>query len=771
MREKILLVDDDPLTLRSLQRLLERHGYQVVSASSARQAVALAAETFVDLVVSDVRMPEMDGIETLAAIRGLQPGVRSIVITAYASEDAPVRAIKGGVDDYLLKPFSNEELLRSVAHSLELCRLERQGREALEQMRARYVRLISELVAAFEAGDPYFRGHARRVADLARDLGQCFDFPPERLDRLEVAALLHDVGLASVAGDILGRAGRLLAEELESLRRRPQAVRELLGRVDDLREVAWILEAVQERWDGTGYPRGLAGPQIPLEARILAAAEAADSLLHERPHRPALSRAEACRELAAGAGTQFDPAVVAHLERLLQDEEPPAPREPPQLRGRCLTLLRLARAYGEEGGDLEAAAEALERASGMAARLGSPEVEARCREAEAWLAWRQGRREEALGSISAALAELDRGCPLGVAAEVRTDLARLALTLGEGALAEESLGRALQEARQVGAPVAESRALLLLAARALSGPDFAVRAREWLAATPPGLRADLERTEPRALAAVLAEAGRLPDLAGPLQGWQPQPSPRPPLEVRSLGRLAVALEGRPLPESAWETRKAALLFAYLVDQGRPVLAERLADILWPEAPEGARQSLQTTVSRVRRAFRGLAAEVIAFERGFYRLVPEFSHDVADLETACRQVRRLLAAGDEAGSALSLERVLRLYQGDYLEGYWEDWVCARRTEISGRFYETLGAFAQACEEKGQPARAAEIHRRVLDLDPCREEAHLGLVRCLAALGRRDEAIRQYHACVRTLKSQLNLGPGPELVALYQRILAG
>ncbi|MEW6284417.1 MAG: HD domain-containing phosphohydrolase, partial [Candidatus Eremiobacterota bacterium] len=317
---RVLVLDDDPLVAEGLQRALRREGYHVLVAHSAHEAVRLAGEEFLDLVICDVRMPEVDGLDALAMLHNLQQGMRSIVITGYASEDAPVRAIKRGVDDYLFKPVPLEDLLKSVRHSLALAQLERQGRQALEDLRERYLHLVIAVVSAFQNQDRYFFEHSRRVAAIAVDMGLEMGLSLAAVDRLELAAWLHDIGLLHIERELLQKAEQLTAEELDRLRSHPVLAGQLLEKVPDLRQIVPILRAHREHFDGTGTPAGLRGEEIPLESRILAVAEAFDSLTHARPHRPALEPEAALEVLRGQSGCQFDPAVVEVCCQLAQTQ-------------------------------------------------------------------------------------------------------------------------------------------------------------------------------------------------------------------------------------------------------------------------------------------------------------------------------------------------------------------------------------------------------------------------------------------------------------------
>lgn len=232
------------------------------------------------------------------------------------------------------------------------------------------------------------------------------------------------------------------------------------------------------------------------------------------------------------------------------------------------------------------------------------------------------------------------------------------------------------------------------------------------------------------------------------------------LAIRAFGPLEVELEGRRIPDSAWESRQAGILLVYLaLQEGRGVAAERLMSDLWPHAT-GGRNALQSAVSRLRKALRSAAQETLAdpvrFERQRYFLNPVYQLDVDVLE-----FDRMLARGQ----APDLEAARSLVRGPFLEGLSDDWVLLRREHYERAQLEATAALAQALP----PGQAIELCRRELAEHPLWEVGHALLLEVLVAEGRRDEAVRHYHAYTRTFRSQLQMGPSPAMLELYTRLL--
>ncbi len=253
--------------------------------------------------------------------------------------------------------------------------------------------------------------------------------------------------------------------------------------------------------------------------------------------------------------------------------------------------------------------------------------------------------------------------------------------------------------------------------------------------------------------------------------WPSEPVPVPehaplacsslgPLELRTLGAFEASLGGRAIPAQAWDTRKPMLVLAYLGD-GRPVSPERACDDLWPDT-NGARQALQSTLSRLRRTFRRVEApDPVQLEGGLYRLDPDLRTrmDASECERLSSQAR--------GGEALApLEELRRLYRGDFLPGFSEDWVLHRRVALNRLYLEAMACLAERLVSAGRGPEAATLYLELLGGDPLWEAGNRGLLEHYRVSGQRDEAVRHYHRYVALLKKEMDLGPSPEMLLLYQ-----
>ena len=317
MTHKILLVDDEPANLRLLERLFRRD-YEVMSAASGEDALRLLSQHDVALVITDQRMPGMTGVELLKRTAGMRPHMVRIILTGYTDMEALVDAINcGQIYRYMAKPWDNQDLRLTVAQALKHYEANRSRYEAEEANRRLAGRLqamtegvVRAIADTLEAKDRYVYGHARRVGGYATAIGRRLRLSVNTLEQISLAALLHDVGKISTPDSILLKPAALTEEERTVVRLHSERGARLLGAIPEMEEVAAAVRHHHENYDGSGYPKGLAGERIPLAARVIRVADAYDAMTSPRPFRDALDHEAAVRELTKGVGKEFDPEVV-----------------------------------------------------------------------------------------------------------------------------------------------------------------------------------------------------------------------------------------------------------------------------------------------------------------------------------------------------------------------------------------------------------------------------------------------------------------------------
>lgn len=317
---KVLVVDDEPAITVALAKKLRREGYDCVTAGSAEEALSRLRVYLPDVVISDVRMPGMSGLELLKEVKKHDPDIKVILITAYAEIDFVVEALRHQADDYLLKPFNLKELASSVARALEGDPWNQAHSDGHHEspMEQTSTLAILGLARAMELRDQFARGHVERVAKHARTMGMAVGLGSDQLRDLWLAAVLHDIGKLSVPESILNKPATLDDEEWGVVRRYPQAGALVVEGIPDLEPARLGVLHHREHWDGSGYPLGVQQEAISLAGRIVGLVEAFDAMTHDRPYRAALSRGEALQELEAGRGGQFDPELLDTFLALLQ---------------------------------------------------------------------------------------------------------------------------------------------------------------------------------------------------------------------------------------------------------------------------------------------------------------------------------------------------------------------------------------------------------------------------------------------------------------------
>lgn len=344
-------MDDEPSITFALSAKLQRDGYECLTAGSGEEGLGHISRHAFDVVVTDVRMPGISGIDLLKEVKSRDPEVQVIVMTAYGEVEFAVQALRLSADDYLLKPLDLDDLIHSVTRALEHRRLLRENRayrehlewqvgEQAERIGRMLVQGLVALARAIEARDPYTGSHLERVTELALAVGAELDLSAEAMRTLWLGALLHDVGKLAIPDSVLNKPGPLAPEEYELIKTHPDRGLKIIEGASYLQRALPAILHHHERWDGTGYPAGLKGEEISLEGRILAVVDAWDAMVGDRPYRKARFEGDAVEELKRCAGKQFDPRVVgAFLRALAKGFRTGDPRIP-GLPDRVLQLVR-----------------------------------------------------------------------------------------------------------------------------------------------------------------------------------------------------------------------------------------------------------------------------------------------------------------------------------------------------------------------------------------------------------------------------------------------
>lgn len=329
----ILAVDDTPASLKLMTDILKEDGYEVRSAINGELALHAAIRNPPELVLLDIRMPDMNGYEVCKRLKAHSAthDVPVIFVSAVSETDEKVQGFEVGAVDFVTKPYQRSELLARVRTHLELNRLrnsleelvaERSGElvESEKKLKSNLLDSISAIASIVEMRDPYTAGHQRRVADIAVAIGKELNLPDNQVEGIHLAGIVHDVGKIRVPAEILSKPGRLTVNEFNLIKEHPQTGYDILKSIDYPWTIAEIILQHHERLDGSGYPKGLKNTEILLEAQIIAVADVVESMMSHRPYRAGLGIDVALAEILLNRGSCFNADVVDACIRLFQEQ-------------------------------------------------------------------------------------------------------------------------------------------------------------------------------------------------------------------------------------------------------------------------------------------------------------------------------------------------------------------------------------------------------------------------------------------------------------------
>ncbi|MGN0170698.1 MAG: HD domain-containing phosphohydrolase [Lachnospiraceae bacterium] len=333
MSDWILVVDDDAANLKMASRILSEAQMRASCLKSGEDAIKFLQQNKPDLILLDIHMPGMNGFEVIAAIKKneMTADIPVIFLTADDDFEAETRGLEAGAMDFIKKPFVAEVLLLRVRHILELVRLQtdlsREVEKKTQEVRAQSEKLekislqiVKTLSGAIDAKDSYTRGHSTRVADYAKEIAARAGLSEKAQTDIYLMALLHDVGKIGIPDSIINKPTKLTEEEYEIIKSHPLIGAQIVQNITEFPKLSTGTKWHHEFFDGSGYPDGIAGEDIPMEARIIAVADAYDTMSSKRSYRDVLPQMHIREEIAKGMGVQFDP-VYAEIMLSMIDED------------------------------------------------------------------------------------------------------------------------------------------------------------------------------------------------------------------------------------------------------------------------------------------------------------------------------------------------------------------------------------------------------------------------------------------------------------------
>lgn len=319
---KILIVDDEEDNLSLLHRTLRQY-YDIVRTTSPEDALNILKQDKIDIILSDHKMPEMDGVEFLKKSNEVCPSCVRLLVTAYSDSQILIDAINyAKIYRYIKKPWEPSELLMIVDSAAEFYQLKQDNDKLVYDLKELFSGTVNSIIETLDAKDSFTLGRSRRVTFLALKMANYLNLSGEELSKLELAGLLHDIGMIGVGEETLNKSGSLSNEEVEAIKKHVMYGVKILEDIKQLKDVVEIIKYHHERFDGSGYPEGISGEAIPLGSRIIAVADSYDGMVSKRSYREELSHETALQQIESQAGHQFDPVVVQSFKAIIDEALP-----------------------------------------------------------------------------------------------------------------------------------------------------------------------------------------------------------------------------------------------------------------------------------------------------------------------------------------------------------------------------------------------------------------------------------------------------------------
>jgi putative two-component system response regulator len=339
---RILVIDDEEPIRKVLSTHLSKEGYEVIQSPGGRKVFELIDGSAFEVMICDIKMPEVDGVEVLEYAQKNSELTPVIMLTGLTDAAVAVDVMKRGAFDYVMKPVKKEDLIATIDRAYEHRRLVERNRQlecenkeyqlslekrvdertrelgsktvelekAYDMLKSMNIQFVNVLAETIEAKDRYTRGHCNRMRYLCVELGRLTGLTHKELDVLEYASLLHDLGKIGVNEVILNKEGPLTEAECARIKEHPRIGERILKDIPLMEPVSRIIVAHHENFDGSGYPKGLKGPDIPLQARIISVADLYDAMTSDRPYRKGLPMDLVIDEMSRVSGCQLDPDIV-----------------------------------------------------------------------------------------------------------------------------------------------------------------------------------------------------------------------------------------------------------------------------------------------------------------------------------------------------------------------------------------------------------------------------------------------------------------------------
>ena len=323
----VVIVDDDITNLKMAGMILSKNNMRVTALRSGTALIEYVKTNQPDLILLDIRMPGMDGFETMEKLKSqnaITDRIPIIFLTADEKQDSEAKGLQLGAMDFIKKPFVPEVLVLRVQHTIELVRLQRNLAAEVERKaqenESLSLHVVQTLAEAIDAKDTYTNGHSGRVAEYSKEIARRYGYTKKHQDEIYMMGLLHDVGKIGVPDAIINKTAKLTDEEFQLIKKHPDLGDRILKKIKEMPKLSVGARWHHERYDGSGYPDGLAGQDILEEARIIAVADAYDAMTSRRSYRGFLPQEAVRKEIEQGKGTQFDPVFADIMLQMIAED-------------------------------------------------------------------------------------------------------------------------------------------------------------------------------------------------------------------------------------------------------------------------------------------------------------------------------------------------------------------------------------------------------------------------------------------------------------------
>jgi two-component SAPR family response regulator len=750
---KILLVEDDVHILKTLEKILKERGFEVVTAANGLEAIELAQKEELSMVITDVRMPGMDGIEALGKIKTYQPDARKLIITGYAGDDAPIRAIHLSVDDYLMKPFSPEKFLQSVETAILKYQSEAQKTEAAI-FSSSLQQSLRTLVQEIETRIPNGTERSRRISELGTKLGQIAKLEKNQTEILLFLLSFHDLGYLSYSD-----------QELENLLSIKHA--ECLGKIFKGMPGG---EQIALLYLNHHMPFEESDENFSILPHLLFLSESFENLIST-----GLSSKEALQTLLKDAGKLWEPSLLEMLEDALFN---PLQRFSEKPSSKIYEiLLHLGKTYTSIG-EIETGKAAIQKLLEKEHEIDDPDFKFRLHLA---LAQNLIRDQKFLEGEEEACRTLETALTLNLSplmiSSVLLEIVLARLFLEKTDKLEEFLekGKSHFEKFSDKRNLARTELYFSILAGILKKSDHAKSHFEVCRKIVEEEKLeDFWESEFSALKLMKTRSdsdqvfnSNIPEEKG--------------LKIYSLGPVRIYRDGTMISEEAWKSKKGKILLNYLLlNMERPVSEDKLCDLFWPQGdPERSRKNLHHVIYLLRRILEpdlkdGADSQYILSQHNAYQFNKSSTYwwDVHEFKENIQKAQSFCSSKQHEKGIETIRKLENLYGGDLLEDYLEEtWCNFERDRLKEPFLNLLLAASSYYEQKQDDVMALEFAQKTLSLEPFREKTAQLVIHLLYKSGKRTEAVRKYQIWCSQLEKELNLKPSPEFAALYEKMVIG